>query len=74
MAVTLQQGHAWDAYQQVAHHLDDPTAPGVPWIAAIVEDATGRPIVTSDPAATEQAARADAEGKYEAWKQRNGAS
>lgn len=74
MAITLQNGHAWDVYQKVAHRLDDPTASGIPWVAAIVEGATGRPIVTSEPATTEQGARGDAEIKYEAWKQQNGAS
>ncbi|MFB7736192.1 hypothetical protein ACFC08_17765 [Streptomyces sp. NPDC056112] len=74
MAVQLDSGHAWDVYQTVDRRLDDPVTAAQKWVAAVVVGATGIPVVKSAPQNTEQAARADAERKYAAWKQKNGAS
>lgn len=68
MTITLNSNHAWDVFQTVGRLLDDPTAPGVKWIASIVDNVTGRVVVRSEPADTEQAAIADAEAKYKARK------
>ncbi len=68
MAITLDTGHRWSIGQTYGRMPDNPAAamatPNKTWFAAIVDNATGRPVVQSGLAATRAEAIADAEAKY----------
>jgi hypothetical protein len=66
----LDSHHRLDVGQHFGRLPENPgadfKAPDKTWVAVIVDNRTGRAVVKSEPSASEQAARADAERKYTA--------
>ncbi|MDR3083914.1 MAG: hypothetical protein LBV60_23865 [Streptomyces sp.] len=76
MAITLAPTHRWEVGQTFGRLPEDPnasfTVPDKTWVAVVVDNTTGRPVVKSDLKDNEQAARREAEARYAAWKRQNG--
>ncbi|WP_030757320.1 hypothetical protein [Streptomyces sp. NRRL F-5135] len=72
MTVNLDNNHRWDVFQTHGRMPDNPATefatPNKTWLAAIVDNTTGRAIVQSELSATRSQAISDAAAKYEARK------